>query len=114
MANTTRLMAGPPVLLLAALIASACGTIESGKTLVRSPRYPAIAIECTGDAIVPLDTCLGWGEKMLDGSPEVVPQSSRLILTFRGGNARCAAEFYAANGTLVVTASAVCPTLPDA
>lgn len=100
------------MILLAALIASACGIIEPDKTMIRSPRFPTIEIECTGDAIVPIDACRGWGEGMLDANPEFAAQTSRLVLTFRQGNARCAADFYVAGGTLLMTASAVCPTLP--
>lgn len=107
-----RPMARTSILLLAALLANACGVIEPDKTVVRSLRFPAIEIECQGDAVVLVDACRAWGEKLLDGNPDFAARTSRLVLTFRQGDARCAADFYGANGTLVMTASAVCPTLP--
>ena len=81
------------------------GGIEPDETVVRSLRFPAIEIECQGAAVVPIDACRAWGEKLLDGNPDFAARTSRLVLTFRQGNARCAADFYGANGTVEITAS---------
>ncbi len=43
---------------------------------------------------------------MLSGGPM---ETTKLVLTYRSGNARCAADYFAADGLMLMTAAARCP-----
>lgn len=98
-------------LLTAALLLVSCSMLGPRKTVVSSDFFPGISIECVGEAVVPAYACRAWGEKLLAGTPDAAPSTVRLVLTYRSGNARCAADFFDAGGGLITTAAAVCPKL---
>lgn len=86
-----------------------CGWQPAATGEIRSGSFPDVVIECRAEITIGEDVCRGWGENMLRRTPDRAAATRRLILTHRGGNARCAADFLSASGTLLETAAAVCP-----
>lgn len=83
---------------LAVTVLTACSTT------VVSPRSPNVSIQCAGP--LPEDACRAWGEEMLRSAPV---DTVRLELTYGTGNARCAAEYLAGDGRLLMSSAARCP-----
>lgn len=82
---------------------------------VESVQFPSVEIECRGDGGLSKDDCLHWAEQMLPAAPtrpsgEEAPPVVKLVLTQRAGNGRCAADYFAADGRLVMTMAARCPS----
>ena len=73
---------------------------------VESARFPDASIECGGDRGLSEDDCVDWAEQVLTAAPV---DTAKLVLTFRTGNARCAADYFAADGRMLMTAAARCP-----
>lgn len=82
---------------------------------VESAQFPDVEIECGGEGGLSEVDCLNWAEQMLPPAPtrpsggEDVPVV-KLVLTYRAGNSRCAADYFAAHGRLVMTVAARCPS----
>lgn len=77
---------------------------------MESAKFPGVRIECGGDASLSDEACRDWGDMTLAGpGPAQGKAIARLVLTFRTGNSRCAADFYDAGGRLLATAAARCP-----
>lgn len=92
---TLRVLRALPVVVLAA-----CSmTIESA-------RFPDVSIECGGAPGLSESECLDWGEQMLSAAPA---NTAKLVLTYQTGNARCAADYFAADGRMLMTSAARCP-----
>jgi hypothetical protein len=92
---------------VAALIAG-CSLLSSDKTVVTSAAFPNTTIECRGEIVLPGGPCKEWGEKLLANS-DVAQSTARLLLTVRGGNSRCDAEYFGADGRLLAHEATVCP-----
>ena len=86
--------------LLVAVVLAACSMT------VQSARFPDVSIECGGDTGLSENECLEWAEQVLSAAPV---ETARLVLTYRTGDARCAAESFAADGRLLMTSAARCP-----
>lgn len=76
----------------------ACGPQPAATSEIRSGSFPAVVIECRAEITIGEDVCRAWGEKLLRGTPDLAVATQRLVLTYRGGTARCAADFYRASG----------------
>lgn len=108
------------VVLLLGLALSACSTSSGDPAsqmpvTVESARFPDVEIQCGGDFGLSEADCLNWAEQMLPAAPTrpsggVDLAVAKLVLTYRTGNRRCAADYFAADGRLVMTAAAVCPS----
>jgi hypothetical protein len=109
----TRNAVAPPIRFSwAAFVAAAligCGSGAAARPEIRSAKFPGTVIECRAEIFIAVDTCRGWGEKLLAGSPDLAGATNRLVLTYRGGTARCAAEFLGSSGAILGSAAAVCP-----
>ena len=86
--------------LLMAVVLAACSVP------VQSARFPDVSIECGGDPGLSESDCLEWAEQVLSAAPV---ETAGLVLTYRSGDDRCAAESFAADGRLVMTSAARCP-----
>ena len=81
---------------------------------VESAQFPDVEIECRGDGGLSADDCLSWAEQMLPAAPtrpsggEDIPVA-KLVLTYRTGNSRCAADYFAGDGRHRHHQSASCP-----
>ncbi len=86
---------------LASVLLVACQplTVESG-------RFPEVTIECGGEPGLTERECVDWAEQLLATDPVA---TARLVLTYRTGNARCAADHFAADGRMLMTAAGPCP-----
>lgn len=73
---------------------------------VVSQQFPDVSIECLGDPALTEKACRAWGEKMLGTAPA---DTVTLELTYRTGNARCAADYIADDGRLLMSSAARCP-----
>ncbi len=91
---------------LAAGLLAACSAAALQPMSVESGRFPEVTIECGGDPGLTERECEAWAEQMLSGGPM---ETTKLVLTFRSGNARCAADYFAADGLMLMTAAARCP-----
>lgn len=91
---------------LAVVVPTACATPMSSPTTVESAEFPEVRIECGGDPGLGDSECLAWAEQMLSTA---AVDATKLVLTFRAGKARCAADFFAADGRMLMTAAARCP-----
>jgi hypothetical protein len=94
-------------LAMATLVSCAPGSVEPPQ--IRSASFPGTVIECRAEIVIDMDTCRGWGEKLLRGTPDLAAGTYRLVLTHRGDTARCAADFFGSSGALLGSAAAVCP-----
>lgn len=74
--------------------------------IVESGRFPEVTIECGGDPGLTEEECQAWAEQLLASGPI---DATRLLLTYRTGNSRCAADYFAVNGRMLMTAAARCP-----
>jgi hypothetical protein len=92
---------------LMALLAG-CSLPSADKTVVLSGAFPNTTIECQGEVVLADGPCRDWGERLLAGSP-VTRSTVRLVLTVRGGNSRCDAEFFAVDARLLAHETTVCP-----
>ena len=98
------------VALLGMLAVTACSVFEPSPIRVESEEFPGIQIECVGEAGLSADRCRAWAEELLSGPAIDQPEGvGRLVLTFRTGNARCAADSFTDGGPPIVTVAAVCP-----
>jgi len=98
------------VLSLGALMLAAC----SMPTTVESELFPDVEIECGGDSGLSADGCLTWAEQMISAAPPRAAGGgdisvTKVVLTFRTGNSRCAADYFAEDGRLMTTMSTRCP-----
>lgn len=85
---------------LAVVVLAACSmTVESA-------RFPDASIECGGDPGLTEGECLDWAEQVLSAAPV---NTAMLVLSYRTGNARCAADYFAADGRMLMTSAARCP-----
>jgi len=91
---------------LGALLLAACAAANPPSVTVESTRFPGVTIECGGDPGLTERRCLTWAEQLLPGRPI---ETARLVLTYRAGNARCAADYFAANGRALMSSAARCP-----
>jgi len=109
----------PAVVVVLGVIMTACATPPSESAaempiIVDSARFPDVAIQCGGEPGLSGDDCRAWADEMLAGTP-TPPSGSQdvtvveLVLTYRTGDSRCAADYFAADGRLVMTAAAHCP-----
>lgn len=71
---------------------------------VESVGFPQLTIECGGELTE--GECQDWAEQMLSSGRI---ESTRLVVTYRTGNSRRAADYFAATGRLLVTAAARSP-----
>lgn len=102
-------------LAIAVSAALLCGCLEPPQTpfVVTSDLYPDLEIECGGERGLTPQACTSWAESMMDQRLPAAARATRLVMTYRSGHARCAADFYGADGTLLVTVAAVCPQGTD-
>jgi hypothetical protein len=85
---------------LAIVVLTACSmTVESA-------RFPDVSIECGGAPGLTEGECLDWAEQMLSAAPV---NTAKLVLTYQTGNIRCAADYFAADGGMLMTSAARCP-----
>lgn len=108
------------VVMLAVMVLPACAMplndpVAQMPITVESALFPDVAIECSGERLSE-DECLKWAEEMLPAAPTRPSGGeglavAKLVLTNRTGNSRCAADYFAADGRLVMTAAARCPSL---
>lgn len=70
---------------------------------VDSGRFPEVSIQCGGDPGLTERGCEAWAEQLLSSAPS---ETTKLVLTYRTGNARCAADYFAANGRMLMTVAA--------
>lgn len=96
-----------PATIVVSVMLGGCSLIE-GETTVHTDAFPGVVIACKGEVVLPGNDCRAWGERLLAGMPDA-HEAARLVLTFNGGNRRCAADFFAGDGRLLATAAAVCP-----
>ncbi len=112
-------MSGRVVILFLGIALAACSTPPTVPPsempiTVESAQFPDIDIECRAETGLSTSACMIWAEQMLPAAPtkpsgaDDVPVT-RLVLTYRTGNSRCAADYFAADGRLVMTAAARCP-----
>lgn len=73
---------------------------------VESERFPEVSIECGGDPGLAAVECEEWAEQLLRPAPV---GTTTLVLTYRTDDSRCAADYFAANGRMLMTAAAQCP-----
>ncbi len=77
--------------------------------------YPNVRVECTGEHGLTVVACTRWAEDMLQAAPPVIPSigewDGRLVLIYRAGGGRCAADFYAPDGRAVASNSVPCPQI---
>ncbi len=83
-------------------------------TTVESELFPDVEIECGGESGLSADGCLTWAEQMISAAPPRAAGGedvsfTKVILTFRTGNSRCAADYFAEDGRLMTTMSTRCP-----
>ncbi len=76
-----------------------------------SPVRNDVAIECEGESELTEEQCTRWGEQVLSEFPEVATTTARLVLTYRGGNSRCDADFFDPEGRVHAHESLVCPQI---
>ncbi len=98
------------VLSLGALVLAAC----SMPTTVESELFPDVEIECGGESGLSADGCLTWAEQMISAAPPRAAGGedisvTKVVLTFRTGNSRCAADYLDKEGRLMTTMSTRCP-----
>lgn len=91
---------------LAAALLVACSAVGPQPMTIESARFPGVTIECGGDPGLTERQCLEWADQLLSTGPVGTVE---LVLTYRTGNARCAADHFAANGRMLMTAAARCP-----
>lgn len=94
-----------------AIVVAGCSPL-TGETHVRSGEFPGVAITCGGARVLPEPACRAWGERLLRGAPDA-GDVLRLVLTYRGPNARCGADFFDRGQRLIATAAAICPREDD-
>ena len=85
--------------IVSAVVLTACSTVESS-------HFPDISIECGGGRGLSEGECLEWADQMLSAAPV---DTAKLVLTYRSGDARCAADYFAGGGHMLMTAAARCP-----
>ncbi len=91
---------------LAVVVLAACATPPSSPMTVESAEFPDVRIECGGEPGLGESECLAWAEQMLSTA---AVDATKLVLTYRTGNARCAADYFAADGLMLMTVAARCP-----
>lgn len=102
------------------VVLSACSTLSS-KPIAQMPitgeseHFPDVEIMCKGDASLSEDDCRNWAGQMLLAAPTrpsggVDVPVVKLVLTYRTGASRCAADYFGADGRLVMTIAAKCPS----
>lgn len=92
---------------LGALLLVACAAAAPQPMTVESDRFSGVTIECVGDPELTDRECDDWAEQMLASGPI---ETTKLVLTYRTGNSRCAADYFAADGRALMTAAARCPS----
>lgn len=91
---------------LASLLLAACSAATPQPMTVESGRFPDVSIECGGDPGLTERECEAWAGQLLSTGPT---ETSKVVLTYRTGNARCAADYFSADGRMLMTAAARCP-----
>lgn len=92
---------------VAIVLLAACSAPDVQPITVESDRFPGVGIECGGDPGLTESECLDWAVQLLSSGPK---DTATLVLTYRDDeNARCAADYFAANGRMLRTAAARCP-----
>lgn len=91
---------------LGAVLLVACFPAAPQPMTVESGQFPEVAIECGGDPGLTERECQAWAEQILPSGPV---GTTKLLLTYRTGNSRCAAESFAASGRMLMTAAVRCP-----
>ena len=92
--------------MLAVVLLVACSTAGPQPMTVESDRFPEVTIECGGDPGLTESECVSWAEQLLSTGPM---GTVKLVATYRTGNARCGADYFDANGRMLMTAAARCP-----
>lgn len=100
-------MASRGLATLAALLLAACSAPVSTPFTVESDRFPDVTVECAGDPGLTERECEAWAEQMVSTGPA---ETSKVVLTYRTGNARCAVDYFSADGRMLMTAAARCPS----
>lgn len=82
--------------------------------IVQSEQFPQVEIECRGEVGLTEEDCRQWAEVMLPAAPTRPAggqdlEVAKLVLTYRTGSSRCAADYLAADGRTVMTTAAACP-----
>ena len=93
-------------LVLATVLLVACSPAAPEPMPAEAVRFPEVSIECGGDRGLTERECQAWGDELLSSGPI---ETTTLVMTYRTGNARCAADYFAANGQMLMTAAARCP-----
>ena len=88
------------------LVLVGCSAAPPHPMIVESSRFPGVTIECGGDPGLTEEECQAWAEQLLASGPI---DATMLVLTYRTGNSRCAADYSAVNGRILMTAAARCP-----
>ena len=91
---------------LVTVLLVACSPAAPQPMPVGSGRFPEATIECGGDRGLTERECRAWGEELLSSGPI---ETTTLVMTYRTRNSRCAADYFAANGRMLMTAAARCP-----
>lgn len=102
------------------LVLSACSTfsikpVAQLPITVQSTHFPDVVIMCTGESGLSENDCRNWAEEMLPAAP-TIPAGGvaipvvKLVLTYRTGTSRCAADYLGADGRPVMTVTATCPS----
>lgn len=97
------------LIVIAALAVSsiACGPAPIAS--IESRGLAEASVECVGEPSLSDAECQSWARRVFNEGPDRATVT-RLVLTSRIGNARCAADFYGDGGALLLTAAIVCPS----
>lgn len=90
---------------VAVVLLAAC-TMPVQPMTIESEQFPEVDIKCGGEPGLAESECLDWAVQLLSSGP---PDTATLVLTYRDGDARCAADYFAANGRMIRTAAVRCP-----
>ena len=91
---------------LATVLLVACSAAAPEPMPAEAVRFGGVSIECGGDRGLSEHECQAWGEELLSSGPI---ETTALVMTYRTGNSRCAADYFAAHGQMLMTAAARCP-----
>lgn len=108
-------MAAGPGVFVAAIVLAACSAgPPTPPIIVQSEQFPQVEIECRGEIGLTEEDCRQWAEVMLPAAPTRPAggqdlEVAKLVLSYRTGDSRCAADYLTADGRTVMTIAAACP-----
>lgn len=108
-------MAPWAVIIAASFALAACSAgPPTPPIIVQSEQFPQVEIECHGEVGLTEEDCRQWAEVMLPAAPPRPAggqdlEVAKLVLTYRTGDSRCAADYLTADGRTVMTTAAACP-----